>query len=148
MIKLTYLIRRRPDLSPAEFAAIWTTAHAPLVERLAAGIGALRYAASTPVGVACNECLRSTRGFAANPYDGMIEIWWKDLSSYQAGFGSPEGLRAIEDMIAIERRFMDLARSSAFLTVEDTLFDRSKAHNRKVTRKAARTPGPQVLAAE
>lgn len=148
MIKLTYLIRRRPDLSPAEFAAIWTTAHAPLVERLAAAIGALRYAASTPVGAACDECLRSTRGFAANPYDGMIEIWWKDLSSYQAGFGSPEGLRAIEEMIGVERRFMDLSRSSAFLTVEDTLFDRSKSTGRQVPRKSVRKAKAQVLAAE
>ena len=149
MLKLTYLLCRRPDLSQEAFAEIWRTAHAPLVADLAARIGARRYAINLPVGSVCNECLRASRGLEARRYDGVLEIWWDDAAAYQAGFGTPEGLKAIDAMIDVERRFVDFSRSMAFLTGEETAFDarRPNSVQRKTKTTAAKT-GPKVLAAE
>lgn len=138
MLKLTYLLRRRPDLSAEAFAEIWRTAHAGLLAELAPSIGACRYAIGLPIETAWNECLRSSRGLQTRAYDGVLEIWWADAAAYQEGFGSPAGLKAIDAMIDVERRFIDFQKSMAFLTSEETAFD-------TLNRQEFRSPRPSPV---
>lgn len=127
MIKLVYLIRKRPDLSRDAFLALWRDVHATLVRSLAETIGARGYEIGASVEGACRESLRLSRGFAPSPYDGLLEIRWDDLEAYQRGFSSPEGLQAIERMIDAERRFIDFSRSTAFLVEGETVFSHDLA---------------------
>ena len=124
MIKLTYLIKKRPDLSPAAFAALWRSTHANLVESMAGTLNARRYTMSSHVETVCNTCVKKARNLADSDYDGVIEIWWDSLEDYQAGAGSPPGLAVTDAVIDAERRFVDFSRSTAFFTEETVVFDR------------------------
>jgi len=130
MLKLTYLIKRRPDLSIADFRRIWRASHGPLVAGLADVTGAVRYTRSLPVETPYNECFRQARSLAHPAHDGVIEIWWPDLETYSDGVGSPAGIEATDRMAASERSFIDLAASSAFLTEEEEVFDLTGSHSK------------------
>ena len=131
MLKLTYLIRRRPDLSCEDFRRIWRDIHGPLVTDMADVTGATRYVRSLPVDTPYNECFRQARGLGHAVYDGLIEIWWPDLDAYSDGVGSPAGIEATDRMAAVERSFIDLAGSNAFLAVEEGVFDTAHSYSKQ-----------------
>ena len=61
----------------------------------------------------------SSRG-TDEPYDGVTEVWLDDTVQPGATEASVEaGRRLLED----ELTFVDMARSSVFLTVEHTIFE-------------------------
>ncbi len=130
MLKLTYLIKRRPDLSVEDFERIWRASHGPLIASLADVTGAVRYTRSLPVETPYNECFRQVRSLGHAAFDGLIEIWWPDLEAYANGVGSPEGIEATDRMAAIERSFIDLAASSAFLAEEQDVFGPSAPNSK------------------
>ena len=116
MIKLTYLLKRRSDVEPTEFAARWQDSHAAVLAENADVLGALRYVLSLREATACDICLNHSRGLAEPSYDGVLEIWWASTEAYQAGMGSAQGLRLLNHLIDAERRLIDFARSQAFFT--------------------------------
>jgi hypothetical protein len=67
--------------------------------------------------------LRASRG-AAEPYDGITEVWWESPEDLAAGMTTPEGEAASLALLEDERNFIDLERSSLFMTVEHEIFDR------------------------
>ncbi len=104
-IKAIVLLKRRPDLSVAEFREIYETRHAKLGERLLIG-RAMRYVR------------RYLNGFP-NPvtgvpgeteYDVVTEMWFAD----RAGFESTRALLGTPEIMA------EIAAD------EETLFDRSR----------------------
>lgn len=121
MIKLTYCIRRRADVSPEEFRRHWLERHGPLVRRHAEAIGAVRYVQSHTLETELNDVLRGSRG-AAPAYDGVTEVWWPSREALEAGLRTPEGQEAARALLEDERRFIDLAASSLFLTEEHEIF--------------------------
>ena len=78
--KVVYLVKRRDDVSSADFFRHWREVHAPnvraAVERTE---GCLRYAIS--------HAVAGERG----AYDGIAEIWWRD------GEARRRGLQGVED---------------------------------------------------
>ncbi len=117
MIKLTYCIRRRAELSPAAFHQHWREQHAPLVQKHAAAIGAKRYVQSHTVEAEGNALLRSSRG-ADEPFDGVAEVWWESMKAFNAALQTTAGREAAQALLDDERNFIDFARSSLFLTEE------------------------------
>lgn len=138
MIKLTYLIRKRPDLSAEDFLAFWRETHARLVESHAQTLRVKRYAMSARVETVCNACSSKAREVAICDYDGVIEFWWDTLEDHQAGAGSPAGLAAIDDLVAAERRFIDLSKSACFFTTEEVMFDHTGRGTAKTPAKASK----------
>lgn len=136
MIKLTYLIRKRPDLSDEEFLTLWREAHARLVERHAQALRVKRYAMSARVETICNTCSSKAREVAICEHDGVIEFWWDTLEDHQAGVGSPAGLAAIDALVDTERRFIDLSKSACFFTREEVVFD----HTDRATARDGEAP--------
>lgn len=125
MIKLTYLIRKRPDLSEERFAEHWRK-HSERFAAAAGSLGARRYAMNLKCETVCNTCIRTARGLAPPDYDGLLEIWWDSLEDYQSGVGSPPGLAVMDEIIDAERRFVDFSRSTAFFADEKIVFDRGE----------------------
>ena len=62
MIRLTFLLRRKPDLSAAEFYRYWLEEHGPLVASHAKRLNALRYVQVHTGHDAMNAALRAGRG--------------------------------------------------------------------------------------
>lgn len=121
MIKLTYCIRRRTDLSSDTFRKYWLEKHAPLVTKHAAALRARRYVQSHTIDTDANDMLQVSRGAAA-AFDGITEVWWDSLEDFSTALATPEARRAGQELLEDERNFIDLAASSLFLTQEHTVF--------------------------
>jgi uncharacterized protein (TIGR02118 family) len=122
MVKLVYCIRRREDLSPEEFRRYWLDEHGPLVRKVAAAIGAVRYVQSHTAAPDLNELLRGSRG-CEDPYDGITEVWWQSLADLEASMQTPESQEAQRSLLEDESTFIDFARSRVFMTEEHVIFD-------------------------
>lgn len=122
MLKFVYCVRRHPNVSPAEFTKYWLEKHGPLVRSYAKALRAKRYVQSHTLDGPLNDYARTPRG-AAEPYDGLTEVWWDSADELIAALQTPEGAHANLALAEDEARFVDLARSSVFFTQEHTIFD-------------------------
>lgn len=113
MIRLVFLLRRRPELTLEEFQRVWRDEHGPLVASHQGALGILRYTQSHRLDDPANDAMAAARGGMEPPYDGVAELWW--ASEEALAGGSPEaGAALLED----ERRFIDLAASPLWLAEE------------------------------
>jgi uncharacterized protein (TIGR02118 family) len=117
MVKLIYCLTRREGLSFEQFSTYWSEEHAALVKRHADALGILRYVQSHTVAHDANAALRENRRTLA-PYDGVAEIFFKDLAALAQGNLSPQARAAQAELTADEDRFIDRSRSSVFVAEE------------------------------
>jgi uncharacterized protein (TIGR02118 family) len=105
LTKAIFLLRRRPDLSVAEFQDYWLNQHAPQIPRDA---GVLRYVQSHTVPESYVD--------SAPPYDGVAELSFADDTAFLNYWNSPR-IQAI--FAADAPRFLDGAGCTAFLAQEN-----------------------------
>lgn len=146
MIKLVYLIKRRPDLTDDAFRAAWRRGHAALLEGFADELGARRYVMASRLDTPCETCFGHPRNLSSAAYDGVIEIWWDDLDAYQSGVGSAAEIAAVDALIDAEHRFIDFSRSAAFFAEETPAFGLRQKTAPRVSKaavlKEASSPDP------
>ena len=118
MIKLTFVLRRRSELEPAEFRRYWREEHAPLVAGHAEALRIRRYVQTHPVDSDLNAPLADSRGSLVEPYDGVAELWWDSLEDLQAVLSDQAGQSAAAELLEDERRFIDLPACSLWLGEE------------------------------
>jgi uncharacterized protein (TIGR02118 family) len=103
MLKFVVMLYRRPDLSVKQFRSILRGEHAAMAERIP---GLRRYiqnhVAADPV--------RKHPG-----WDAIIELYWDDWPSMEAGWKTPEGQQATEHLA----EFVDLSRSTWSVVEEE-----------------------------
>ena len=120
MIKLVFCCRRRPELTLEEFQRYWLDEHGPFVRSLREHLPQMkRYVQSHTISDDMNDRIRGRRG-SGEPYDGITEVWFDDLSSFASS--SEEGAAAGRRMIEDEASFLDLPNCSIFLTEEHEIF--------------------------
>jgi len=116
MIKLTFCLRRRPDLSREEFYRYWEHEHGPLVQANAEILGIRRYQqVHTLDDNALHTSLQKRNGGAPEPYDGIAEVWVDDVEAFRSGSQSSQGRMAAKQLLEDEARFIDLANSPMWL---------------------------------
>ncbi len=120
MIKTVHALRRLPSLSLKEFHRYWLETHASLVKRHAAALNVVRYVQFHTIDDPFNEIVRESRA-AMEPYDGISELWWKDREALARASSSPEGRRALEEILKDERCFIDHQYSSLWLAKEEVI---------------------------
>lgn len=117
MIKLTFCLRRRADMTLEAFQRYWRTTHAALVAERAELLGIRRYvqlhSADLP---RLHKSLQSRNGGAPQPYDGVAELWFDSLDVFVDN--SPEKMQASAELLADERNFIDLPNSPMWLGKE------------------------------
>lgn len=119
-IKLTCAIRRRPDLSPAQFYDYWLNHHGPFAAEQIKVLGGCRYVQSHTADSAQNLLLTAARG-SGEPYDGIVEVWFPSEQAMITAIATPAGIQANQLLTEDEKNFIDLPRSSFFLTREHVL---------------------------
>lgn len=120
-VKLVFCCRRRPELSLEEFQRTWLHDHGPLVKRIRERLPQMRrYVQSHLVPGAATDAIRASRG-SAEPYDGITEVWFDSLEDIAPGSGR-DPVEAAAELLADERRFLDLPRCAIFLTEEHEIF--------------------------
>ncbi|MCC7268881.1 MAG: EthD domain-containing protein [Caulobacteraceae bacterium] len=110
MIKLTFCLVRRPELSRAEFQRYWREIHAPLVASVQAALRIRRYVQTHSLPQDASEGLRALRGGPFG-YDGVAQLWWESLEVMAGLSEDPAAIEAGRLLLEDERRFIDLSRS-------------------------------------
>ena len=87
MLKMVVLVKRRADLSQAEFRDYWMGQHI----RFSSRIPGMR-------GYRINVATADQPADDVAPWDGTAEIWFDDRASLEAGLASAEGVVAGEDV--------------------------------------------------
>ena len=114
MIRLTLLLRRKPEQSLEKFQRYWREEHGPLVASFAQRLNILRYVQVHRIETPMNEQFSALRGGMEEPYDGVAELWWESEEALIETAGREEG----EILLADEKRFVDLANSPLWLAHE------------------------------
>ena len=109
MIKLTILLKRRPDITRAQFSEYWLHAHAPKIVALP---GAQQVVKSYIQQVAMSDL---PGGLPVADFDGMAELWFDDLQSAMTIMGSREYLETIP---TDEPNFIDPTATRIMVTHE------------------------------
>ena len=123
MLKLTYCLRRLPNLSHEEFLDYWFNHHGPLVKSLRETLRIVKYVQNH--GTPQPDMDDGIRGAEANPkdYDGIAELWWNSKEDILASFEDKEARRAGRLLLEDEKKFIDVARSPLWYNQERVIFD-------------------------
>jgi hypothetical protein len=118
-MKLVFCCRRRPELSAEQFQGYWLDNHAALVRSVRATIPSMtRYVQSHTMFGPLTDGVRDSRG-TGEPYDGVAEIWL----DFSATPEDPESMaEAMKKLLDDELSFVDMSRSSVFITKEHVIF--------------------------
>jgi uncharacterized protein (TIGR02118 family) len=109
-VKIVRMVKRRSDLTPAQFKDYWLERHAPL-ERRAVEAGVLRKVVAT---FATGEV---AAGGKESPFDGMVALYCDDADQARALFSRPEMASLREDA----KNFADVSRIPVDIVAEETL---------------------------
>jgi uncharacterized protein (TIGR02118 family) len=121
MIKLTFALVRRPELTRESFLAYWFDRHAPLVASVRDDLAIHRYVQLHSLPAEASETLRQSRGAPAQ-FDGVAQLWWESLEVCTQAATSPRGRAAASALLADERTFIDLTRSPLWWGEERPIF--------------------------
>ena len=121
MIKLTFVLTRRPELTREAFQAYWFNTHAPLVASVRDVLRIRRYVQLHSLPLEVSESLRATRG-GPEGYDGVAQLWWDSLDDLAATNGDPKAAEAGRMLLEDEKKFIDLPKSPLWWGEEKVIF--------------------------
>lgn len=122
MYKLTFCLRRRPDLTRAQFQEYWRNTHADLVAERAGALRVRRYVQVHTEDVpGLHEAMRRRNGGSPEPFDGIAEIWVDSIDDLASD--DPALRAAGAELLEDERNFIDLPNSPMFVTREHVIVD-------------------------
>ena len=117
MIRFIHCMRRRPELTAAEFREYWNSPEfADLVSRNATALGAVKVSRNLTYNIELTSLLMSERGSTEEAYDAIMEMWWLNPAELESIRDSAEVQKLQTEMKAYQERFVDFSRSQRFLT--------------------------------
>jgi hypothetical protein len=117
MIKFMQCIRRKPQLSAAEFRRHWDRYKEVWVE-IARVSKAARMATSLGLEIDHNTTVQLARG-TREPFDGVLEVWWGSGDHVNQCMQDPAIREKLAAMRQLQEEFIDLASSSFFFASEE-----------------------------
>lgn len=119
MIRLTFLVRRKAEMSREEFQTYWRDTHGPLVASHSSDLNILRYVQNHTLDDPINEAMNQARGGNMEPpYDGVAELWWDNEEVLMEALQSEAGMAAGAALLEDENRFVDLPNSPLHMAYE------------------------------
>jgi uncharacterized protein (TIGR02118 family) len=111
MIKLTFCLVRRPELTREAFQKYWFETHGPLVASVKDVLRIRRYVQlhSLPEDRANGDIGKARN--APEPYDGVAQLWWDSFEDLQANRDPERASEAGRLLLEDEKKFIDHARS-------------------------------------
>jgi len=122
MIKMSFAVYRRPDLTQEQFLDHWFNIHAPIAKKYAKALRIRRYVQLHGGDYEAARQMTESRG-CQPPHDGVVEIWWDSEADRLAGAASAEGQEGGRLLQADELNFCDMSRSSVMFGVERVIID-------------------------
>ena len=118
MIRLIFVLRRKPEMSLAEYQQYWRETHGPLVAKHATALNIHRYIQLHTLDDPVNDQLAGDRGSMEPIYDGVAELWWTNREALVSAAGTPAGQAALQELVEDEARFIDLPKSPLWMAYE------------------------------
>jgi len=116
MVRFINCVRRRADITPAEFRRFWKDPKFDALIRKTLEIyKAVKSSKSLALQVEASDKIQETRG-SALPYDGIIEYWWNSGADIVDIFESPEAQALSEETNAFQSQFVDFEGSTLSFT--------------------------------
>jgi|GEM_PF-700935 len=117
MIRFIHCMKRRPELTAAEFREYWNSPEfADLVNRSADVFGAKKVTRNLTYQIELTTILMTERGGNEEPYDAIMEMWWESPAELETLRNTGEAEQALKEMAAFQQKFVDFSRSQRFLT--------------------------------
>ena len=110
VIKIVRLVKRRRDLTPAQFKDYWLKRHAEHERRAVDATPLQKVVASFATG-------EVALGGTVPPFDGMVTLYFRNLEDARATFSGPAAAGMREDA----RNFVDLAQTPPQIFAEEYL---------------------------
>jgi uncharacterized protein (TIGR02118 family) len=112
MAHLMFCLHRLPHLTREQFQDYWRDVHGPLVRSHAQALGLAAYVQNHALAGDVNTRLARERGSPPS-FDGVAQLWWHErtLTAEQ----KDAARRANAELLADEKKFIDLAASPIFL---------------------------------
>lgn len=117
MVKLVYVLYRKPGMSREEFQRYWREDHGPGVPAAADAMHFTRYVQVHTIETPLDPQWRIGRSQEDVP-DGVAEAWWDDLETMEQALSTPEGQAGMFATLLDEANFIDPKRSVIFLAEE------------------------------
>ena len=115
MIRFIHCMKRRPELTVAEFREYWNSQEfGDLVNRMQDMVGPVSMIKNLTLNIEINNELMQERG-GEEPYDGILELWFESASDLQE-LSTDEGEALRAEMEAFQEKFVDFSTSSRFFT--------------------------------
>jgi len=118
MLKIIICMKRKPEMSRAEFLRYWKEDHAKVVAEVAGPMGMRRNVHNHTITTPIDERIRQIRGAEMDDYDGVVESCFDSLEALTAATSSDEGRRAAQPLAEDEARLIDFSRSRIFFVEE------------------------------
>lgn len=121
MLRVTFCLKRLPNLTREAFLDYWLNRHAPLVREHAEALGIREYVQSHSMTLPGPFPLAEARGSAGLDFDGVAQLWWDDMASFAAAGSTEAGRKAGFLLLEDEKRFIDLPNSPIFLSEDHVI---------------------------
>ena len=121
MIKLTFALVRRPELTREAFQTYWFENHAPLVASVREVLRIRRYVQLHSAAPEVSADIRRSRG-GPEQFDGVAQLWWDSFEDLTANADNPEAAKAGRLLLEDERKFIDLEKSPLWWGEEKVIF--------------------------
>ena len=121
MVKLTFALTRRPELTREAFQAYLLDHHAKLVRRWQEALRIRRYVQLHSLPPEISADIRASHG-GPEGFDGVAELWWDSFDDVAAAAATEEGREAGLALLEDEQKFIDLSRSPIWWGEERVIF--------------------------
>jgi uncharacterized protein (TIGR02118 family) len=117
VVKLVYVLYRKPGMSREEFQRYWRYEHGPGVPQAKGVMHFKRYVQVHTIDTPVDLQWRIGRSQEDVP-DGVAEAWWEDLETMEKAMATPEGQAGMFATLLDEANFIDPQRSVIFVAEE------------------------------
>lgn len=118
MIKITYTIFPRNDLTRGEARLRWMRDHGNLMRKHASALRIARYVQTPNLDDPVEEKMAFARGLETARPLGLAEIYWTSREDLEFGFRDPAARQAYRELIEDEKRFAAWSLSSPWVGEE------------------------------
>jgi hypothetical protein len=119
MIKFIQCVKRKPEMSVADFRQYWQQ-YRDRFRAVAEAVGSVRCSESMTLTVERNLEIMLSRG-TSEPFDAVAEIWVTSAADVGQALDSEATQNLLDELQRLQSEFMDLGRSSFFFTSEEVM---------------------------
>jgi hypothetical protein len=124
MIKITFCLTRKPNMTREAFQDYWLNQHAPLVKSHREALHIARYVQLHTDDIEMTNAVRIARSSSLDNapaiYDGVAQLWWNSLDDLMTD--TPEARAAGQALLEDEAKFIDFSKSPLWFGEEKVIF--------------------------